>query len=159
MACLNISTGLFINSDPSLLWKSANASEVAPNGATIELENGGSNPGITIEHGGDAEFFTKFPSGQVHYMRFGNPANYILILDVRNSGDRYVTLVDTNTVSGVATESILFVNEPSTVSLPVVQRSQGNGNAFFIYAPSNSGTITNISIRRSDNGDVLCSAV
>ncbi|NGP89508.1 choice-of-anchor D domain-containing protein [Fodinibius halophilus] len=159
MPCLNISTGLFINSDPSLLWKSANTTESSPNGTTIELENGGPNPGLTISHGGDNHFFQLFPSAQLHFIRFGTPANYILVLDVRNNGDRFVTLVDTTTVSGVDTEQVMFVNEPSTVGLPVVHKSPGSGSVFFSYSPSNSGTINNISIRRSDNGEVLCGAV
>lgn len=159
MACLNISSGLFINSDPNLLWKSANATETAPNGTQIELDNSAPTPGITVTHGGDTEFFQKFPGGQIHYMRFGNPANYILILNIQSSGNRTVTLVDTSSSSGILTQSILFVSEPSTVSLPVVHRSQNNGSLFFIYAPSNTGNITNVQICRSDNGLNLCSAL
>ncbi len=159
MPCLNITNGLFINVDPNLQWKSANATENAPNGTQLQLNNGGPSPGITITRGAATQFFTKFPSGQLHYMRFGNPQNYILVLDVRSSGDRFVTLVDTATTSGITTQSILFVNEPSTVGLPVVHRSQGNGSLFFIYSPSNTATIKSVQICRSDDGTTLCSAV
>lgn len=155
MPCLNISNGLFINSDPNLLWKSA-ASDNAPNGTQIQLQTGGPNPGLTITRGGDSEFFQQFPSAQLHYMRFGNPQNYILVLDVRSSGDRFVTLIDTATTSGITTKSILFVSESSTTGLPVVQRSQGNGSLFFIYSPSTTN-IKSVQICRSDNGTTLCS--
>ncbi len=158
MPCLNITTGQFINSESALLWNES-SSDTAPNGTQITLTTSGSNPGLLFERGSANQFFPQFPGGQLKFMRFGDPANYMLALDVRSSGDRFVTLIDTSGPSGIGTQSIIFVNEPSSVGLPAVHRSQGNGSLFFIFSPSAGGSIKSVQICRSDTGDTLCSAV
>lgn len=157
MACLNITSGQFINSEPAVLWNSA-SSDTAPNGTTITLTTNGANPGLLFEYSGDSEFFQQFPGANLMYMRFGDPANYILALDTRDNGDRFVTVIDTSG-SNIATQNIIFVNEPSNIGLPAVSRSAGNGCLFFIFSPSGGGEVTNAQICRSDTGDTLCSSV
>lgn len=87
-------------------------------------------------------------------MVLGN--KYLLILDVESiagSGARRVSLVNFDTWTEVP---ILTVNASSSVPLPIVNPSQSNGAVFLVFGQDGTQH-TNVAIRRSNNGDVLCS--
>jgi len=161
MACLNLTNGLFINSSADLLWNSANTVLNLPNGGSLTYTGSGPNPGIAINKDGDNEFFSKPATGNIHYMNFGSPKNYLLVLTTQDGGGistRSVVLVDTSG-SSIQTRLLFTINANTSQPLPVVQMSPGGGHLFFIRAATSAGTVAGMQIARSDNGAPLCSAV
>lgn len=161
MACLNITNGSFINAGP--VWQSGTAPVNTANGATITNVTGGGAPGCTVTKGLSSQSFAKPATGAVRFMVFGTPLNFVAILtqnSLAGSDSRSVTIVD---VSGatLTTQNILLITVPSTISLPLVEPSQGNGSVFLLHAADGAGALANVhaSIHRSSNGDTLASAV
>ena len=116
------------------------------------------SPGLSVSKGGDSEFFTKPPTGVIHFLTFGAPnANFILVLTI-NGTTRSVVLVNT-TGPTVLTELLLTIGAPSTVSLPDVQPCQGSGSVFLLAAGDGTGSLANVhtAIHRSDNGALFLS--
>ena len=160
MACLNITTGGF---NPGPGWQSGNTSASTANGATVTSTTTGGFLGCTVVKGSASEPFPKPPLGNVRFMIFGNPANFVAILI--QSGDpgvetRSVIIVDVSGAS-ITTQNILTINAPTSVSLPGIDPSLGNGSVFLLRAPDGAGALANThaSINRSVDGDVLVSAV
>jgi hypothetical protein len=161
MACLNITNGLFLNN--ATLWDSGTTPVNTANGATITNVNGGGSPGCTVTKGASSEFFPRPLGGNVRFMVFGSPQNFVAVLlqsGGAGSETRSVIIVD---VSGstLATQSVLSISAPNTASLPAIDPSPGNGSVFMVIAPDGSGPLANVhaSIHRSSNGNVLASAV
>jgi hypothetical protein len=160
MACLNITNGVF---NPGPPWQSGNTTVNTANGATITNTTGGGFPGCSVAKGADSEFFVKPISGSVRFLIFGNPANFVAILTQSGgagSETRSVVVVD---VSGstIGTELILSLVAPTTVSLPAIDPSQGNGSVFLLRAPDGSGPLANMhaSLHRSVDGHTFVAAV
>ena len=151
MACnpLNIQTGSFITSSNWL-----NAPSATFDGKTLTL----SAAGLAVSQGANNRFHPVAAGRTLKYQILGTPQKYLLILDVETgpgANTRTVTLMDF-TVPGWNEVLLYSVLASSTaIPLPTVFPSQGNGNAFLTDA-SNGTEVTNASIRRSDNGDVLC---
>ncbi len=163
MACLSLTPGPLL--PPPVTWQNGTAPVTTPAGVTITHTPGGPAPGILIQKGGTTEFFPKPASGNLHFMTFGTPANFILVLIISDvtagvTANRTVVLIDT-TGAGIDTEVVFDVPAPSTASLPAVMPSQGPGNIFLIMGANGTGSLASIfpSIHRSDNGATLCSAV
>src|SRR5687767_3644480 len=137
MACLNITNGVF---NPAPAWQSGNVTASTANGATITNTTGGGFPGCTVVKGADSEFFVKPPSGNVRFRIFGNPANFVAIL-IQSGGvgseTRSVIIVDVSG-SSISTQSILMISAPTTISLPEIDSSPGNGSVFLLRAPDGS---------------------
>lgn len=161
MACLNITTGLFINAGPT--WQSGNVTGNTANGATVTNTTSGPSPGCSIVKGGDSEFFAMPSGGSVRFFIFGNPANFVAVLTIQGGVGpvtRSVVLVDVSG-SSISTDLILSISADSTVSLPDIDPSPGNGSVFLLRALDGSGPLANLhaSIHRSVDGFTLCSAV
>src|SRR5690242_7852618 len=122
-------------------WQSGNATANTANGATVTNTVGGSSPGCSVVKGASSTFFAQPLSGTVRFMIFGNPANFVAVLTIQGgtgSVTRSVVIVD---VSGtnITTNLISSVAAPSTVSLPAIDPSQGNGSVFGLFVPDGSG--------------------
>ncbi|MFH1009607.1 MAG: choice-of-anchor D domain-containing protein [bacterium] len=146
---LDIQVGLFIN---TINWSSAPSTSF--DGKTVTLTTSGANPGLLVQQGSQSLFQPKMTNHQLHYMVLGN--KYLLVLDVESiagSGTRRILLVNFNTWSWV---TILTVSASSSTALPVANPSQGNGVVFLAYGLDGTQQ-TSVAIRRSDNGDNLCS--
>lgn len=130
MACtpLTIQTGLFITLDP---W--VTAASTTFDGKTVTRTTSGPNPGISVQQGGNSDFFPLLTNHTQNYKVLGN--RYLLILDVENAGGgsstRTVTLLNFATWTPV---NILTVTaSPITTALPVVNASLGDGSVFLAY--------------------------
>lgn len=145
---LNIQTGLFITIGS---WESLPSKSF--DGKTLTLTTSGPSPGLLVQQGSESVFHAQLINRNLSYRVLGD--KYLLILDVEDivgSGTRRMTIVNFDTW----TESLLFsVTAASSVPLPVIQPSQGNGSVFLGFG-QNGTEHTSAAIRRSDNGDVLC---
>ncbi|MFZ1217900.1 MAG: choice-of-anchor D domain-containing protein [Chthoniobacterales bacterium] len=154
MACLNITPGVF---NPGPTWQSSGTANA--NGATVTNTPGGPSPGCLVSKGSASQFFQKPPSGAVRFIVFGSPVNFVAILTQSGgpgSDTRSVVIVD---VSGstLPTQLILNINAATSVPLPGIDLSVGNGSVFLLRAPDD--TNLHASIHRSVDGDVLVSSV
>ncbi|MEP7345582.1 MAG: choice-of-anchor D domain-containing protein, partial [Gemmatimonadaceae bacterium] len=149
MACLTITNGLFINAGPP--WQSG--SGTTPNGCTITNTPGGPNPGLSIVKGASSQFFAKPANGNLHWLQWGNPANFIAVLtisDTSGSATRTVLVVDTSAATLVVSSPLLQILAPSTASLPQLDASQVNGSVFALIA--SNGTQASGGLFRSVDG-------
>lgn len=161
MPCLSITNGLFINSGPT--WQSGNTTANTANGATVTNTTTGGSAGCTVTKGADSEFFFKPPSGTTRFFIFGNPANFVAVLTTDGgvgNENRSVVVVDVSGAS-LATELIMTISAPATVSLPDIDPSAGNGSVFLLRAPDGSGALANVhaSLHRSVDGHTFAAAV
>jgi len=150
MTCtpLNIQAGFFITSS---IWEKAQSRTF--DGKTITLTTSGPNPGILVQQGSNSIFHSQMANRTLSYMVLGN--KYLLILDVEDivgSGIRRISLVNFNSWTEV---QILAVLASTSVPLPIVNPSQGNGVAFLAYGQDGTQH-TDVAIHRSDNGNILC---
>jgi hypothetical protein len=159
MACLNLTAGSLL--PPDVPWQQG-VTVNTPNGTTITSTTGGGFPGISVVKGASSQFFTKPASGNVWFANWGTPANFVAILTIDDitpgvPATRTVVVVD---ISGttLTTQIALTLSAPSTVSLPHIDQSPGNGAAALLWGANGVGTAA-VLIIRSSNGDSLCSAV
>jgi Abnormal spindle-like microcephaly-assoc'd, ASPM-SPD-2-Hydin/von Willebrand factor type A domain len=162
MACLNITNGLFINAGPS--WQSGNTSGTTANGATVTNTTSGGSPGCTVVKGGSSVFFPQPAGGSTRFFIFGNPANFVAVLTIQGgvgSVMRTVNIVDVSGATVSVSAPVMQLSAASSVSLPAIDPSQGNGSVFMVSAGDGSGALANIhaAICRSDNGTQFCSVV
>lgn len=162
MACLNLAPGDLL--PPGPVWQNGTAPVTTPAGVTITHTPAGAAPGIVIERGGASLSIAKPPKGDLHFMTFGSPANYILVLinsdtTAGSSSIRTVALIDT-TGTSLRIENV-FNLLAVDATLPGVLPSQGSGSIFLVKGANGGGPTASTwaSIHRSDNGDTLCSAV
>ena len=153
MACLNYSSGNFYNSDPSLYWRYGTTSETLSDGTSISMSISGSSGSITISNSSTSTSFSRPLGGEIYFMAFGNPVNYLLVMEVDSSGS--TTVIHVNTSDGsLDRNSIGSVLRSSSIPLPTVMFSPTTGDMFLIIF-TNGTSYFNVAIRRSDNGDSL----
>ena len=159
MACLNITDGQFFTAAPDAPnWQHGDVTVMTPAGVTIVNDPNAAFPGLRVSKGASSQFFAKSPLAVIHFLTFGMPKNFILVLIV-NGTTRSVMLVNT-TGPTILTQPLLTIDAPSMVNLPDVQPCRGSGSVFLLAA-GGGGDPANIhaAVYRSDNGAVLCTAV
>ncbi|MCX5199351.1 choice-of-anchor D domain-containing protein [Streptomyces sp. NBC_00249] len=151
MACtpLNIQNGLFINTNT---WQ--NAPSASFDGKTLTLAAGGPNPGISVQQGTKSFFHAQLANHSIRYQVFGN--KYLVIVDAEaGAGSSTRTLFVVNFTTWTAVTILTVLANSNSVSLPVVNPSQGEGAAFLAYGSTGS-QVLGVGIYRSDTGAVLC---
>ncbi|MDT8385745.1 MAG: choice-of-anchor D domain-containing protein [Gammaproteobacteria bacterium] len=150
MACtpLSIQTGLFLT---TANWSTAPSASGA-HGRSVTL----SATGLLIESPTGSTFHSKTATSVIKYLFFGD--GHLAVL-TRSDTTVSVNSVDFSTTN--PTENNLFLSSISGGSTddPVLQPSQGNGNAFLIYAADGAGALAQLrhtAIRRSTTGAMLC---
>jgi hypothetical protein len=151
VACtpLDVKIGSFLT---GTAW--SNSPSTTFDGKTVTYDAGGSNPGITVQGPTGSVSHDQLQGRLLKYLVLGTPQKFLVILDVETGlGQRRLSLVDFTTWTEVP---ILNVLAASTVTLPVVNASQGNGSVFLAYGQDGTSH-TSVAIYRSDNGEALCS--
>lgn len=120
--------------------------------------------GITVFKGAQSNFFQTVANHVSKYMVIGSQ-EFVLILsrETTSPGTLSVLLVDFtgNTPDFTLLTSVSISG--GAVGNPVITHSPNTGTAFFMFCPTgtdpNLDQVAGIMVCRSDNGDVLCSAV
>lgn len=148
MACtpLNIGVGFFV----PLNWLTATTDS---NGGVSVSKTAF---GISVT-GPLGTSFISLAADTIFHAFFGTPTN-LLIMTAQNSAGmstRRVSIVDL-TSHPFNTSLILTVNAATSVELPVIKSSPGNGSAFSIWA-SDGTALRSMQIGRGTDGGVICS--
>jgi hypothetical protein len=161
VACtpLIISTGPF---QFNFNWMNSPSTTFDGGTKTVTQTTSGVNPGIVVAQGTKSLAHSQLPGHILHYMLLGGlpnsfaAAKYMLILDIDANNAalqaRQVSLVD---FSRWGETNLFTVQATSSVLLPVVNPSPGNGSVFLAYGQDGSNQ-TDVAIYRSDNGIRVC---
>lgn len=95
--------------------------------------------------------------GTSKYMMFGS-GNYVLILESEEGVgpiQHWVSLIDFTGAVPVEVPIMSVLTPGAATPPPHIERSQGSGSAFLVYASDGDDTV-GVAIYRSNNGEILC---